>query len=520
MHSRPMLWSGKLNNRLVQQVTLLLVLCQVSAYLHSQVLTPGDQLPDTIEESISKPEETDFFSPIELENTEESISDEENDFFSQIEPESTIADSAQESIEPQSWFINGFVKQQLAYAVQNQDADFPFSREYPGISQFRTSASLDVQGSLFGLGNFRIGCNGFYDLYYHHIGTDEVSLEEYRDQSREFEWGEVYANIEPIENVWFKFGRQIIAWGESDYTQILNLANPLDNRDFGLLDIEVAQLPVWATKVSIVGKRWGTDLALIHKFRSNKLATEGADFDPFINVRDSLSIVSEDDSNLGLTQAEVLWRAFFSLPSGDISLIYGKVYDDNPVFYSLDNQNNIVLTTHPRIEAMGVAANLVLGNWLLKTEFARKHGMEFVRNDFAELLTLTNGVSQLTKAKPLYQLLTGVEYSGINDVSIRVEWLGEKVGDYETILNRPKIQSSLFAAMTVDLWHDRAELGVLWSRNVRDRSDIFRLNFDYDYSDTIKIAVGYIGYNANESNAELYPYRKNDRLFTSVRYSF
>lgn len=414
--------------------------------------------------------------------------------------------------------LSGFVRQQIIYAVDDQDQTLPFSRKEAGVAQFRTTLNLSLQGQAFGSGNYRISGNGFYDAFYHLHAKDDVTAEEYRDQADEAELRDAYVNVEPAPNVWLKFGRQIIAWGESDFTQIVDLVNPRDERDFGLVDLEDARLPVWATRLSFVGKRWGTDFVLAHEFRPNRLGARSSDFDPFIGLRNSIDIRDGDEPDLGFARPDLLWRGFASFPWGDLGLIYGKVHDHNPVFRQVAAGSSAVERTYPQIEAIGLTANFVAGSWLLKTDLAHKDGTRFARKDWGT--QLSGASAQLYIEKPFDQLMLGFEYSGIDDVQLSMEWVGSRILDYEEVLLEDRSRSMLTGRFNIDLWHATGSFEAVLARWVRPQSDSLRLAFTYRFNDAVTASIGGIAYRAEDGDALLYPYRRNDRLFMNARYSF
>ena len=55
-----------------------------------------------------------------------------------------------------------------------------------------------------------------------------------------------------------KLGRQIVNWGRSDTVRVLDVINPLDNREPGLVDIEDLRLPVTMARVDYFPKWFWT----------------------------------------------------------------------------------------------------------------------------------------------------------------------------------------------------------------------------------------------------------------------
>lgn len=438
------------------------------------------------------------------------------DFFGDVATETTDATTRPEA-PPPGWSVSGFVKQQFVYALDDQDASYPFSREQAGLTQARSTVNLAMNGRLPADIAFRISVNGFYDAYVHHAGKDERTQAEYDDQADEAELREAFFNLQPLKNFWIKVGRQIVAWGESDFTQILDLANPRDQRELGLVDLEDARLPISATRLSYVGNRWGTDLVVKHEFAANRLAARGSDFDPYIGLRPFLDIRDDQDPDSSLGRGDMLWRGFASLPRGDVGLIVGRVHDHNPVLRSRDGGATYV-PAYPRIDAIGLTANFVAGSWLFKTEYARKKRMPFARDDWpAQLLS---AAPRLYENKPLDQWLLGFEYAGFDDTQLSLESVTSRIGDYESLLSSRRTETVVSGRYRRNFRHDTASFELVWAHWTELRADSYRLTFSYDLTDAMKFSIGGIVYATDETAALLYPYRRNDRAFTSLRYSF
>lgn len=431
-----------------------------------------------------------------------------DDFFSTLDLQKIYEKQTPQTEEKK--YLHGYIQQKLSYAVKDQISTFAFSRKSTHLVQSRTTLNLSTQGSLLDSAEYYISATGFWDAYYNYSLKDEASSQEQRYLGDELEWREVYINMELNENLWIKTGRQIIAWGQSDYSQVLDLANPRDNRELGLMDQEDLRLPVLATKGSVVGKRWGMDLVLTHEFRSDKRPGAGADFDNFIALRNSYRFISADEPKVNINHPELLWRSFFSFPKGDISVIYARVYDDTPTL-AFAESDTLIKPRHPRIEAAGITANWINGYWLYKAELAYKRNKLFLNKDWEK---------ETSRLKPLSQFLIGVEYSGITDTQITFECLGESIGNYDAQLQASKTQFSFILAATKNLWHETVSLTTSWGHYVQGHSDIISAEFSYDISDKTKLTIGYVDYMAEDSQSDLYPYRNNDRFFTALRYSF
>lgn len=418
-----------------------------------------------------------------------------------------------------SWQLNGSLSFQTHYGDKNQLNEFAFRRKQSEFTQARTTLRLSTLGQLFQRVNFEISGIGFYDsLYHHHI--DDASDEEFKAMGDELSLRDAYIEFETIDNLWLKIGRQIIAFGESEFIQILDMANPRDERELGLVDLEDARLPVLATRLSYVGQRWGVDLALIQEFINNRYSGKGADFDPYIGLRNAVTIVSGEEPEVNIHRPGILFRNFWSHAYGDIHLIYSKGFDHSPVLDLSPQGGSVVYQRYPEVSTYGVAANWITGSWLFKGELAKKENMYLAKNNFSEELSLGYGMGELYKKKNLLQSMVGVEYSAYQDAQLSAELVITKVLDYENSLAVNAWDRIFLSRIAFEFFRDTANLEFIWSHWLEGDSDSLRLAYNYDFSDEISFTGGYIDFMAENNRSILYPYQNNDRWFGSVSYSF
>ena len=62
--------------------------------------------------------------------------------------------------------------------------------------------------------------------------------------------GELWVEGPLLPDLDLKLGRQIVNWGRSDTLRVLDVLNPVDNREPGLLDLVDLRLPVGMAKLS------------------------------------------------------------------------------------------------------------------------------------------------------------------------------------------------------------------------------------------------------------------------------
>lgn len=482
--------------------------------------------------------------PVESDDSfDDDLSGFEDDFDTEDEfSNDTVIDIAaikQETAttEANEWLrFGGFFKEEVGYSYDHEEEQTDFSK-------IRSTVNLDTDIKLSKNWRAKVVLNGFYDYAYSNHGRDKFTDETLETYELEGEVRDFFIDgaIQPWLRL--KFGRQVIAWGESDINQITDLANPTDNRELGMVDLEDSRLPVLATKLSILSGSLEVNLVAIHENRPDKAAVKGSEFDPFVNLRSYLNINEEETPDNEIENTEYLFRVFKSFNGGDISFVWADVYDDT---YHLDfesynamapTQQLTVTPRHKRVQVAGVAGNMVQGSWLFKGEFARKSGKAIVRSqeNLVEQMTAlgvmaaTTGITYYDKStgalktwseKDVIQGALGIEYSGFDDITIILEGSLEKIEDYEDKLSSTEISGSTYAYLSYSALNDLFNISFYWYHLTDDNGEIYRMNLDYDLRDALNLSGGVVLYETDNEEATVYPYRNNDRVFAAVKYSF
>lgn len=418
-----------------------------------------------------------------------------------------------ENLFPEGWLFGGSVTQKAHYAVRDQLSDYGFSRDEAGLAELRLGLRLRLEGEISPRVNFGVGINSFYDFTYER-DDKQVSSEEFDAMANELELRDAFVQIELWKNVWLKTGRQIVAWGESDFAQVVDLVNPRDERDLGLQDLEDARLPIMASRLTYVGNRWGVDVVATHEFEPNRYAGKGADFDPLISLQNVYPQRRSEEPNIKLDNSGVLGRFFYSHAKGDISFIGGRVYSRQPVPIGSSSVADEMILRYPKIGVLGAALNFIEGYWLIKLELAAKSGQEFLSVD-------ADSGQLFAVEKPLYELLAGFEYSPFQDLQLTSEVLSSVIDGHDSNLLNKRMESTLSSRLNIEFLRDTANLELVWLEwlgGAEGRS--YRIAFEYDISDTLKANIGFIDYVSSDNSSMLFPFRNNDRLFSGITFSF
>ena len=432
---------------------------------------------------------------------------------------------AAEGEEPEKSFgfsLSGAVSLGLTYNFAH-DGPVWGGTDYRGLSRFRPRIDLEGDVRISRLWKAKVNGHGFYDLSYSLNGRGNYTRNMLDVNEEEFELGEAYIQGSLFSNLDIKVGRQIVVWGKSDTIRVVDVLNPLDVREPGLVDIEDLRLPVFMTKLDFYHGPWNLSAIAVHEIRFNKTPARGSDFFPLDVPMPYERIPDGWDKDLEFGLA---LKGIFS--GWDLSFFYARYFDDNPHFEIVRQpiirfpfgfpgppvavRRAVIEMRHARLTMVGAAANVVRGNWLLKAEAAHLDGLIYTVSP--------------TDSRARLDVLVGVEYYGFKNTTLGLELADRHLLDYDWILSlasslveEDDIQSAF--RLTRTFLHDTLELTILVSAFgwTGENGAYERVSLKYDFTDHWSGTIGAVWY---ESGDKLQYSRigRNDRLFLELKYRF
>ncbi|MCP5067102.1 MAG: hypothetical protein GY946_11105, partial [bacterium] len=327
----------------------------------------------------------------------------------------------------------------------------------------------------------------------------------------------------------------------------LDIINPLDNREPGLVDIEDMRRSLAMARLGFFHGPWTLTLLVIPEIRYNKDPGVGSDqypdlagqipmdpteiialceglsgeaagicedlydytpplsLDDFMDPLDFDAVRTHTERDFG-DGTEVAMNLTGVFSGWDASLQIASFNDDN-AHLDLDEQR----FEHARLWMVGGGANYTIGSWLFKTEVAFTDGFEFFWT---------------SDEKSRLDALVGVEYYGINDVNIVFEIAERHIFDFEEEMElffdfaqEDTIESAL--RITMDFWNDQLHftlLGLAIGEKAQDGS-VVRLSGEYDVFDAFSVEAGFLLFQDGDSFF-FDGAGDNDRFFAGAKYSF
>ncbi|RZI42236.1 hypothetical protein EGT07_13530 [Herbaspirillum sp. HC18] len=399
--------------------------------------------------------------------------------------------------------MRGEVSLRMHHATRSQLENYPFKRRRPGVTSKRLSLRLESDFPVAQVAHGRI--------------SGRLSREAARLDAAPYSESlldEAFVDFFPVGNWRLKIGRQLVALGLSEYFQVLDVATPRDQRIFGLVDLRESRLPVMAARLGFEQNRSGGELVLKHEFRSNRYGAPQSDFDPYIAFGGFNQTEPGATPNLQRRPDAILhWYSFE--PWGDVHAVAADVFDSTPV--PVDFENGKLKLGFQRTKVFGVGANYVKGDWVFKSELARRNAVRQLRADIAE--QTASGLRPIvSEQRPMTEWMLGARYSGFSGLTVDAELLNQFIGGHSAQLADPSLQSLGVLNLMWAGYHDKLRLELLLGR-WWGGSRLLRAQIGYDISDRWQVNGGYLQYIGGSSGAPLYPYRNNDRLVVNIIYS-
>ena len=406
-----------------------------------------------------------------------------------------------------NWNLTGDIFLKTSYNFRQYHPESG-EADYSGLSKLQAGIRLQLDLYLPHDWKARISGRAFHDFAYAINGRGLYTREVLNLYEQELEFQEVYLQGELLPNLDLKVGRQVVNWGLSDTLRVLDVLNPIDNREPGVVDLEDLRLPVTMSKADyyfdLYGD-WNLSAILIHERRFDEAPVFGSDFFP-------------SATRLPRAKDPASWRGNYeyafalkgTLEGWDLSFHYARIYNDQP---HIEVRSSTVLpffflrSRHGRMTMYGASLNISSGSWIFKSEAGYFEGVRLT-------VDLGNDHDRL-------DTMLGVEYMGFSKTVISLEVVNRHIRDHSsTLLSK---RNSLESALRINrkFFNDNLDVTALavWFSWDGEGGSTFRLSGEYDLTDNITLGGGVIFYN----DGNLRPFEmihRNDRAFFDMKYSF
>ncbi len=370
---------------------------------------------------------------------------------------------------------------------------------------------------------------GWYDFVYRIKGRGQYGgavLDVYEWQ---VDTGEVYLTGPLAPHVDITIGRKIVNWGRSDTLRVVDIINPLDNKEPGLVDIEDLRRPRAMIKFDALSGPWSAQLLVVLENRYDRQPPRGSDFFPvFPDIPPAFQIPPIDDRGEfdGIPGLAARIDARFS--GWDLSL-YGAYVDETGRKIDLTFDPAVGLASlRARAEAnrfglAAIAGNWTRGAWLAKFELAFLSDIRVLRTPRPPPppgLAIPS-----SEDKDRIDLMVGLEYYGPDSLTIALEivnrqLLHETKGLQSPLLN-PHRSFEMALRISRPFFREKLNvtaLAVTFGERFQN-GGIVRLSGDYELGDAWRAEAGILLFVGGPKDG-LGAFDSNDRLFAELKYSF
>ncbi len=394
------------------------------------------------------------------------------------------------------------------------------------LSKFKPILFVETEYRLNRDHKFRASGLAYYDAAYGITAKDHPKGQSLDDKISDVELRDLYLDSTLSDVFSVKAGRQIIAWGDSNYARITDVINPRDKTSPGLIELEDSRLPVAALRLSAQYGSLCLDGVSIHEHPGSKISGLGSDFDYYAPLRQpNIWIRDKNTPDTGFKDTTLAFKATRSFNGGDISLVASNTFDDLPVLsYQGINPSGILVFTpeYERFSTMGISASMTKNSALFKVEAAFRKDRAVQRNDV--LFQIAAGIParsiQTFDKKDQVEALTGLEYTGISDLRILLEGKVLHTLDHKSFLGLPEYEYRTYFQATYEMLNETLALDLFWVYFNPGQGHILRLSGEYDIFDDISVQLGMAFYDADNCDTVIYPYRDMDRIFFRFKYFF
>lgn len=402
--------------------------------------------------------------------------------------------------------------------------------DFGGLSRLDLDGFLQLDVQLPGEWQIRAEALGWYDFAYHIQGRSDYNgavLDVYEWQ---VDSGEVYASGPIHENIDLTIGRKIVNWGRSDTFRVVDVINPLDNKEPGLVDIEDLRRPKAMLKLDATSGPWSAQVLVIPEHRYDRLPPVGSDFIPDIFAGQGFGGTAPIDDRRNFSGMPGLAGKIDGRFSGWDFSIYGAYVDESSRVLDSDGTPNGLKTEANRFGLLGAAGNFTRGAFLFKAEVAWLIDTRSLRI-FVPSATPPPFPSVFSVERDRIDSMVGIEWYGPDQLTVALEIVNRHLLDHpdgangdafpSTLEFTPASQFETGLRISRPFFRERLDvtvLGLVFGEQMQD-GGLFRASADFELSDSWKIEGGWLVFFGGPRRS-LGAFDSNDRIYSELKYSF
>lgn len=389
--------------------------------------------------------------------------------------------------------------------------------------KFETQILPQWEGNLLGTMDVTAIAGLKYDTVGKHYPDDappesysDVSAPQSNNEHSVFSIRELYGDFEALNGYW-RVGKQQIVWGQADGLKILDVVNPQSYSEFILGEFDQSRIPLWSANVEFeVGDESNLQIIWIPDLTYNELAESQQTFgftSPIIIPRPpvgvAVNLLTPDKPNESLDNSEwgLKWSGFVN--GWDLTANYFNHYLDNPVLYQdLSGSLVTVSPTYERNQLLGLSASNVFDSVTLRIELGFNENTFHISNDLNN-----RGIANSSEVASVI----GLDFQGISDAFISVQWFQSTLLDYEDAILRDENTNTVSFLYRQHFENETWEWETLELHSLDNDDGVLQTKLSHMLESNLEIYVGIDVFYGDQTG--LYgQFDENDRMILGVEW--
>jgi len=317
----------------------------------------------------------------------------------------------------------------------------------------------------------------------------------------------------------WRVGKQQVVWGQADGLKVLDVVNPQSFREFILDDFDDSRIPLWMLNVEIpVGEDDSLQVIWIPDTTYNEFAESDTAYEitspifvPKLPAGAMLADIKKKKPSSMLKDSDFGLRYSMFYQGWDLTFNYLYHYHDSAVLYQRVEPAGVVVDSiYERNHLVGGTASNVFGDFTLRAEVGYNSDTYHLSGDI-----LQQGVHQSAELASVI----GLDYQGLEDTMISVQWFQSHLIDYDSSVVRPQnnnIASLLYKrTFQNEVW----ELEVLALHGFDQDDGVLQSQLSYMMESNIKVWLGSDVFYGDEKGL-FGQFEKQDRMTMGVEWGF
>ena len=318
-------------------------------------------------------------------------------------------------------------------------------------------------------------------------------------------------------NTFWKIGKQQVVWGQADGLKILDVINPQSFREFILDDFDDSRIPTWMVNAEVPLSAQSTLQVLwIPDTTYNEFALTNSPYEitsPLFvpQLSDGVNLVGFKQSKPKSFFKDSDFGLRYSVFAGgwDLTLNYFYHYLDSPVlFQNLTDANLSIDSQYQRSHLLGASASNAFGDFTLRTELGYSSDTFHLSRDLSQ-----SGIVQSSDVSTVI----GLDYQGISDTLLSVQWFASHLFDYEQSMVRDQNTSTISFLIKRSFQNETWDMEILALHNSDNDDGSLQMLINYALSSHTKLWFGTDVFYGNKDGL-FGQFSKQDRLTIGVQW--